>query len=59
MLLTLIDCDAGLDPPAVAVNDRLAGETASTGAAGFTVRLTSMVFGEPVAPDAATVIVVL
>ena len=39
----------------VALNDRLAGATASTGVAGFTVNVTSTVLGEPVAPAAVTV----
>ena len=47
---TFTVCAAGLAPPAVAVNDRLAGATANTGDAGFTVSVTSTVFGEPVAP---------
>ena len=39
---------AGFAPPAVAVNERLAG--ASPPAAGFTVSVMATVFGEPVAP---------
>ena len=50
---------AGFAPPTVALNVMLVAETASTGAAGFTVSVTSIVFGEPVAPAAATVIVVV
>ena len=37
------------------MNDRLAGATANTGVAGFTVNVTSTVFGEPVAPAAVMV----
>ncbi len=49
-------CAAGLAPPCVAVNDMLVRDTASAGGAGFTVSATSIVFGEPVAPAAVTVI---
>jgi hypothetical protein len=47
---------AGLEPPAVALNDRLVGDTDSdAGAGGSTVSVTGIVFGEPFAPDALTV----
>ena len=49
---------AGLDPPCVALNDRLAGETASAGGAGgSTVSVTAIVLGEPVAPAVVAVTV--
>jgi hypothetical protein len=47
---------AGLDAPAVPANDRLVGDTASTGVAGFTVSVTGIVLGDPEAPVAVTVI---
>ena len=46
---------AGFVPPWVPLKVRLAGATASTGVAGFTVSVTSTVLGEPVAPAAVTV----
>ena len=59
VLVMLAVCAAGLAPPTVALNVMLVAETASAGVAGLTVSVTSIVFGEPVAPDAATVIVVV
>ena len=56
MFVTLTVCAAGLAPPCVALNARLVGATESTGVAGFTVRDTATVFGEPEAPAAVTVI---
>ena len=50
--MTFTGCAAGFVPPAVAVNASEAGETASTGVAGLTLRVTSIVFGDPVAPAA-------
>ena len=47
----------GLAPPAVALNERVDGDTASTGLAGFTVSVTATVFGDPLAPVAVTVTV--
>ena len=56
VLLTASVLAAGSEPPAVAVKARLAGVTDSAGGVGgSTVRVTGMVFGEPVAPDAVTV----
>ena len=47
---------AGLDPPCVALNDRLAGDTDNAGGvAGSTVSVTAIVFGDPDAPAAVTV----
>ena len=57
VLDTFTVCAAGFAPPAVPVNDRVAGATASTGVGGFTVSVTATVFGEPVAPVAVTVTV--
>ena len=45
---------AGFAPPATALKDRLAGETASVGP-GSTTRVTVTSFGEPAAPAAVTV----
>ncbi len=39
------------------VNDRVVGATVSTGVAGFTVSVTGIVLGEPLAPVAVTVTV--
>src|SRR4051794_24647441 len=56
VLLTESVLAAGSDPPAVAVKARLEGVTdRAGGVGGSTVRVTGMVFGEPVAPDAVTV----
>ena len=55
---TFTVCAAGFAPPAVAVNDTR-GRTANTGVAGFTVSVTATVFGEPVAPAAVTVTVLV
>ena len=59
LLETASGCAAGLAPPAVAENDRLAGDTCRVGPAGggCTVRVTSICFGEPSAPGAVTVTV--
>ena len=47
---------AGLAPPSVAANDSAAGDTDSAGGVGgSTVSVTVTVFGEPVAPAAASV----
>ena len=48
---------AGLAAPAVPVNDRVVGATVRTGVAGFTVSVTGIVLGEPLAPVAVTVTV--
>ena len=56
VFVTFTVCAAGLAPPWVALNARLAGVTARAGA-GLTVRVTSMVLGEPEAPAAVTVMV--
>ena len=56
MLVTATVLAAGLAPPTVAVKARLAGETDSAGGGGgSTVSVTGIVFGEPVAPAAVTV----
>ena len=56
VLLTDKVLAAGLAPPCVALNDRLAGVTDSAGGVGgSTVNVTGIVFGEPVAPGAVTV----
>src|SRR5256885_1055655 len=56
LLVTATVLAAGLGAPAVAVKARLEGVTDSAGGVGgSTVRVTGMVFGEPVAPDAVTV----
>src|SRR3954471_20381067 len=54
---TAIVFAAGSAPPAVALNDRLAGVVASAGpvGAGPTVNVTGTTFGEPVAPAAVIV----
>ena len=56
MLLTDTVLAAGSVPPTVAVNASVAGVTDSTGGGGgSTVSVTVTVFGEPVAPGAASV----
>src|SRR3954470_4215591 len=56
VLLTASVLAAGLEPPSVAVKDRLAGDTVSVGGvAGSTVKVTGIVLGEPPAPLAVTV----
>ena len=57
MFVTFTVCAAGLAPPWVALNARLVGATDNTGVAGFTVRDTATVFGEPDAPAAVMVTV--
>ena len=52
--------DAGLAPPAVPLNEMLDGETDSDGGVtGSTVIVTGIVCGEPVAPAAVTVMLVV
>jgi hypothetical protein len=56
VLLTETVFAAGSLPPTVAVNARVAGVTDKTGGGGgSTVSVTVTVFGEPVAPAAASV----
>ena len=51
---------AGDAPPAVPLNDSVAGVTDSAGGVGgSTVNVTATVFGEPVAPAAVTVMSVV
>src|SRR3954452_1184392 len=52
VLDTSIVLAAGSVPPAVAENDRLDGETPSTGCGGSTVSVTATVLGEPLVPAA-------
>ncbi len=60
VLLTASVLAAGFAPPCVAVKDRLAGVTDSDGGVGgSTVRVTGIVFGEPPAPVADTVMSVV
>ena len=56
VFVTLSVLVAGLAPPAVAENDRLAGDTEIAGAAA-TVRVTGICFGEPWVPAEVTVTV--
>jgi hypothetical protein len=57
VLVTEIVFAAGLAPPCVAENDKLAGEADNTGGVGggSSVSVTGIVFGDPVAPAAVTV----
>jgi hypothetical protein len=60
VLLTDSVLAAGLEPPAVALNDRLDGVTESAGGTGASsVNVTGIVFGEPSAPVAVTVMSVV
>src|SRR3954463_5591706 len=56
VLVTATVLAAGLVPPAAAVKASVVGETDNAGGVGgLTVRVTGIVFGEPVAPVAVTV----
>jgi hypothetical protein len=56
VLLTASVLAAGLEPPAVPLNDRLVGDTERAGGVGASsVNVTGIVLGEPVAPAAVTV----
>jgi hypothetical protein len=60
VLLTDSVFAAGLDPPAVPLNDRLDGVTDSAGGVGgSSVSVTGIVFGDPSAPVADTVMSVV
>jgi hypothetical protein len=55
MLLTVRFFAAGLAPPAVALNDKLFGDTERAGAGGSTVSVTGISFGDPLTPADSTV----
>jgi hypothetical protein len=55
VLVTLSVAGAGLAPPAVALNARLAGATDKTGCGAPSVKVTVTIFGEPCAPFALVV----
>src|SRR5690242_7123637 len=55
VLLTVAVCAAGLEPLVVAVNERPEVETVKTGGGAATVKVTAIVFGDPVASGAVTV----
>src|SRR5919205_1135927 len=60
VLVTDAFCAAGFVPPCVALNGRLVGVTDSAGGVGAaTVNVTGIVFGEPPAPAAVTVMLVV
>lgn len=57
VLVTLTEAGAGFTPlPCVALNERVVPESDSTAGGGATVNVAVIVAGEPVAPEAVTVI---